>query len=92
MGVAILPESQFEMHSAVYGVKMCRQICYILILKPSVIIIQSQVIIIIIRQPLCPVVGLSMSSPNDPVLCCPLPYRVAPVFVQVVTVVNKAIG
>ena len=25
-----------------------------------------------------------MSSPNDPVLCCPLPYRVAPVFVQVV--------
>ena len=28
--------------------------------------------------------GLSMSSPNDPVLCCPLPYRVAPVFVQVV--------
>ena len=29
--------------------------------------------------------GLSMSSPNDPVLCCPLPYRVAPVFVQVVS-------
>ena len=28
--------------------------------------------------------GLSMSSPNDPVLCCPLPYRVAPVFVLVV--------
>ena len=28
MGVAILPESQFEMHWAVYGVKMCRQICY----------------------------------------------------------------
>ena len=28
--------------------------------------------------------GLSMSS-NDPVLCCPLPYRVAPVFVQVVS-------
>ena len=26
--------------------------------------------------------GLSMSSPNDPVLCCPLPYRVAPVFVH----------
>ena len=26
-----------------------------------------------------------MSSPNDPVLCCPLPYRVAPVFVQVVS-------
>ena len=26
--------------------------------------------------------GLSMSSPNYPVLCCPLPYRVAPVFVQ----------
>ena len=26
--------------------------------------------------------GLSMSSPNDPVLCCPLPYRVAPVFVR----------
>ena len=29
--------------------------------------------------------GLSMSSPNNPVLCCPLPYRVAPVFVQVVS-------
>ena len=29
--------------------------------------------------------GLSMSSPNDPVLYCPLPYRVAPVFVQVVS-------
>ena len=29
--------------------------------------------------------GLSMSSPNDPVLCCPLSYRVAPVFVQVVS-------
>ena len=27
--------------------------------------------------------GLSMPSPNRPVLCCPLPYRVAPVFVQV---------
>ena len=26
-----------------------------------------------------------MSSPNDPVLCCLLPYRVAPVFVQVVS-------
>ena len=26
-----------------------------------------------------------MSSPNDPVLCCPLPYRVAPVFVQVIS-------
>ena len=26
-----------------------------------------------------------MSSPNNPVLCCPLPYRVAPVFVQVVS-------
>ena len=26
-----------------------------------------------------------MSSPNYPVLCCPLPYRVAPVFVQVVS-------
>ena len=26
-----------------------------------------------------------MSSPNDPLLCCPLPYRVAPVFVQVVS-------
>ena len=26
--------------------------------------------------------GLSMSSPNDPVLCCPRPYRVAPVFFQ----------
>ena len=26
-----------------------------------------------------------MSSPNDPVLCCPLPYRIAPVFVQVVS-------
>ena len=29
--------------------------------------------------------GLSMSSPNYPVLCCPLPYRVAQVFVQVVS-------
>ena len=29
--------------------------------------------------------GLSMSSPNDPVLCCPLPYRVARVFAQVVS-------
>ena len=29
--------------------------------------------------------GLSMSSPNDPVLYSPLPYRVAPVFVQVVS-------
>ena len=29
--------------------------------------------------------GLSMPSPNYPVLCCPLPYRVAPVFVQVVS-------
>ena len=30
--------------------------------------------------------GLSMPSPNHPVLCsCPLPYRVAPVFVQVVS-------
>ena len=29
--------------------------------------------------------GLSMSSPNYPVMCCPLPYRVAPVFVQVVS-------
>ena len=29
--------------------------------------------------------GLSMSSPNDPVLCFPLSYRVAPVFVQVVS-------
>ena len=26
-----------------------------------------------------------MSSPNDPILCCTLPYRVAPVFVQVVS-------
>ena len=26
-----------------------------------------------------------MSSPNYPVLCCPLPYRVAPVFVQFVS-------
>ncbi len=43
-------------------------------------------VIIIIRQTLCPVVGRRrMSSPNDPVLCCPLPYRVAPVFVQVVS-------
>ena len=43
--------------------------------------------IIIIRQPLCPVVGRRPQyvSPNDPVLCCPLPYRVAPVFVQVVS-------
>ena len=29
--------------------------------------------------------GLSMPSPNYPVLCCPVPYRVAPVFVQVVS-------
>ena len=29
--------------------------------------------------------GLSMPSPNYPVLCCPLPYRVALVFVQVVS-------
>ena len=29
--------------------------------------------------------GLSMSSPNYRVLRCPLPYRVAPVFVQVVS-------
>ena len=29
--------------------------------------------------------GLSMPSPNYPVLCCPQPYRVAPVFVQVVS-------
>ena len=29
--------------------------------------------------------GLSMSSPNDPVLCCSLPYRVAPLFVQFVS-------
>ena len=29
--------------------------------------------------------GLSMLSQNYPVLCCPLPYRVAPVFVQVVS-------
>ena len=29
--------------------------------------------------------GLSMPSPNYHVLCCPLPYRVAPVFVQVVS-------
>ena len=29
--------------------------------------------------------GLSMLSPNDPVLCCPLPCHVAPVFVQVVS-------
>ena len=28
---------------------------------------------------------LSTPSPNYPVLCCPLPYRVAPVFVQVVS-------
>ena len=45
------------------------------------------IIIIIIRQPFCPVVGqgLSMPSPNYPVLCCPLPYHVAPVFVQIVS-------
>ena len=45
------------------------------------------IIIIIIRQMLCPVVGRRprMPSPNYPVLCCPLPYRVAPVFVQVVS-------
>ena len=29
--------------------------------------------------------GLSMPYPNYPVLCCPLPYRVAPVFVHVVS-------
>ena len=29
--------------------------------------------------------GLSIPSPNYPVLCCPLPYRVAPVFVHVVS-------
>ena len=29
--------------------------------------------------------GLSVPSPNYPVLCFPLPYRVAPVFVQVVS-------
>ena len=29
--------------------------------------------------------GLSMPSPNYPVLCCPLPYHVASVFVQVVS-------
>ena len=29
--------------------------------------------------------GISMPSPNYPVLCCPLSYRVAPVFVQVVS-------
>ena len=29
--------------------------------------------------------GLSLSSPNYPVLCCPPSYRVAPVFVQVVS-------
>ena len=29
--------------------------------------------------------GLSMPSPNFPVFYCPLPYRVAPVFVQVVS-------
>ena len=29
--------------------------------------------------------GLGMLSPNYPVLCCSLPYRVAPVFVQVVS-------
>ena len=28
---------------------------------------------------------VSLSSPNYPVLCCPLPYHVAPVFVQVVS-------
>ena len=26
-----------------------------------------------------------MPSPNDPILCCPLPYRVAPVFVKVIS-------
>ena len=29
--------------------------------------------------------GLSMPSPKDPVLCCPLSYLVAPVYVQVVS-------
>ena len=29
--------------------------------------------------------GFSMPSPNHPVLCCPLPYRIAPVFVQAVS-------
>ena len=41
----------------------------------------------IIRQPFCPVVtlveGIRMPSPNYPVLCCPLPYHVASVFVVV---------
>ena len=41
----------------------------------------SMVIIIIIRQPLCPVVGRR----HQHVLCCPLPYRADPVFVQVVS-------
>ena len=36
--------------------------------------------------------GLSMSSPNDPVLCCPLPYRVAPVFPVFVQVVSPPLG
>ena len=46
--------------------------------------VERSIIIIIIRQPLCPVLGkgLSMPSPNYPVLCYPLPYRVAPVFVS----------
>ena len=29
--------------------------------------------------------GLSMPSPSHSVFCCPLPYRVAPVFVQVIS-------
>ena len=29
--------------------------------------------------------GLSMPSPNNPLSCCPLPYRVAPIFVQVIS-------
>ena len=40
----------------------------------------AMVIIIIISQPLCPVVGRRLQ--HDIVLCCPLPYRAAPVFVQ----------
>ena len=39
------------------------------------------------RQPLCPVVGRRPQHAVSklPVLCCHLPYRVAPVFVQVVS-------
>ena len=51
----------------------------------TIISLHHIIIIIIIKQPLCPVVRRSMPSANYPILCCPQPYRVAPVFVQVVS-------